>query len=315
MENLQEKIKEKLLLSDNDIEPLLKGDFKTLLAQNKEAAIRVGLVFACGLIAVLLYLSLFSAFGAFGKIVLIGLFFGTVGVFAFMHKDKLLEITQYPICSYFLISVFGLMALSMFSSVSTQGSFFSKLLMLLVLGSIGAGVYVVRPKVADFGVSLMQLVVVALAGGTLLLALQASAIQFSVDQEISMAQQRSEMRRQRDAEQMSRNQASTKICSSEEECRKMNMKKNSYYSEYEDVAQEICESAVAKEMPGRFEWTVSAKDYKFNKYEVDVLKDEIMLFGDRAQLISNSGSKKKVGYACRYNTKKKTAVASIQKTK
>ncbi len=315
MQNLQEKIKEMLLLSDNDIEPLLKGDFKTLLSQNKEAAIRTGIAFAGVLIAVLLFLSLFSFFGAFGKIVLVGLFFGTVGLIAFLHRNDLLEKTKYPICSYFLVCIFGLMMLSMFSSVSTQGSFFSKLLMLLILGSIGAGVYIVRPKATEAGASLMQLIVVALAAGTLLLSLQVSAIQFSVDQELSMAQRRSEMRRQRDAEQMSRNQASMKICASEEECRKMNTKKNSYYSEYEDAAQEICESAVAKEMPGRFEWTVSAKDYKFNKYEVDVLKDEITLFGDRAQLISNGGAKQKVAYACRYNTKKKTAAASVQKPK
>ena len=95
----------------------------------------------------------------------------------------------------------------------------------------------------------------------------------------------------------------------------MNMKKNSYYEQYEEVAQDVCESAVAKEITGRFEWTVSAKDYKFNKYEVDVLKDEIALFGDLAQLIANNGARTKVTYTCRYNTKKKTARAAFQPVK
>lgn len=94
----------------------------------------------------------------------------------------------------------------------------------------------------------------------------------------------------------------------------MNTKKNSYYAEYEEFAQEACENAVAKEIPGRFEWTVSAKDYKFTSYEVDVLKDDILLIGDRAQLIANDGTKTKITYTCHYNTKKKTTTAAIQKT-
>lgn len=312
MQNLQEKIKEKLLLADEDVEPLLQGDIKTLLSRNKEAAVRVAL--ACGgcFVGLLIFLSVFSVFGAFGKIILIGAFFGTFGIMVLKHKADLLRATQYPVLSYFLIGFFGLMALSMFSSVSSQGSFFSKLLMLLVIGGVVGGIYTVRSKIADLGVSVLQLVVAGLVVCSLLLSLQATAIQFSIDQEISMAQQRSEMRRQRDAEQMRHNQASTKVCSSEEECRKMNMKKNSYYAQYEEVAQEVCESAVAKEISGRFEWTVSAKDYKFNKYEVDVLKDEITLFGDRANLIANDGARTQLVYTCRYNTKKKTAQAAAR---
>lgn len=59
MQNLQEKIKELLLLSDDDIEPLLRGDFKTLLAQNKEGAVRVGIVYGSCIVVLLLFLSLF----------------------------------------------------------------------------------------------------------------------------------------------------------------------------------------------------------------------------------------------------------------
>ena len=88
---------------------------------------------------------------------------------------------------------------------------------------------------------------------------------------------------------------------------------NTYYAQYEEISQELCESAVAKEIPGRFEWTVSAKDYKFDRYEVDILKDEIILSGNRAQLIAGNSARMKISYTCRYNTKKKTAQASIQR--
>ena len=204
------------------------------------------------------------------------------------------------------------MALTLFSGISSQGAFLSKLLMLLIIGGIGGCCYTFRQKARDFGLSVLHIVVVSLVAVSFLFSLQLTGIRFSTDQEILMTQRRSEMRRQRDAEQAQQNSASTKMCSSEEECRKMNMKKNSYYAQYEEVAQEICERAVAKEISGRFEWTVSAKDYKFNRYEVDVLKDEITLFGDNAQLINNKGERTKVMYACRYNTKKKTGKASVK---
>lgn len=315
MQGLLEKIKEKLLLSDEDVEPLLKGNFKVLLAQNKDGAVRAGIAFVGCLIATLIFLGVFSASGAFFKFILTLGLFGILGAVAFINKASLVEKTRYPVCSYLLMAVFGLITLSMFSDISAQGSFFSKLLLILVLGGLGAGVYTMRQKAAEAGVSAMQMVSAALAAASFLLMLQSTAIRFSIDQEIDLAQRRSEMRRQRDAEKMRNSQASTKLCSSEEECRKMNMKKNSYYEQYEEVAQDVCESAVAKEISGRFEWTVSAKDYKFNKYEVDVLKDEVTLFGDFAQLIANNGGRTKLTYSCRYHTKKKTARASVQPVK
>ena len=315
MSNLQEKIKEILLLSDDDADLLLNGDFKGLMSQNKEAVVRIGIVYGGVLAGVLLYLALFSVFGAMGRLVLTALFFGLTGGAAFVYRKDALALLKYPVFSYFFIGVFALVALSMFSEISAQGSFFSKLLTLLVIGGAIGGAYTLREKMAEFGVSKLQIAGSILAVSALFMSLQAAGIQFVVDSEIAMAQRRSEARRSRDAEQMRRNQASMKMCSSEEECRKMNTKKNSYYAQYEDIAQELCEIAVSKEMPGRFEWSVSAKDYKFNRYEVDVLKDEISLFGDRAYLIGNDSSRTKVVYTCRYNTKKKTSLAAVQKAK
>ena len=315
MQDLMEKIKEKLQLSDEDVKPFLDGDFKTLMAQNKDAAVRSGMMFVVCLIFTLIFLGIFSQFGALFKLVMILVLFGPLGIVALKNKDTLIEKTHHTICSYLLISVFGLIALAMFSDISAQGSFFTKMLMILVLGGLGAGLYTMRQKAADAGVSVMQMVSAALVAASLPLMLLSTAIRFSIDQDIEFAQRRSEIRRQRDAEKMRNSQASMKVCASEEECRKMNMKKNSYYEQYEEVAQDVCESAVAKEITGRFEWTVSAKDYKFNKYEVDVLKDEITLFGDFAQLIANNGGRTKVTYTCRYYTKKKTARASVQPVK
>lgn len=314
MQNLQEKIKELLLLSDNDIEPLLKGDFKTLLSQNKEGAVRVGIVYGSFIVVLLLFLSLFSVFGAFGKVILSFLMFGLICIPAFLAgEENVLKATRYPAFSYFLLFVFALITLSMFSDISSEGGFLSKLLLFMIVAGLGAGAYSIRQKAAERGLNLIQLVLVTLMLGGFLLSLQAAAVQFGMDREIAMAHQRQEIRRLREAEQMRMNQASTKVCTTDEECRKMNTKKNSYYAEYEEFAQESCENAVAKEIPGRFEWTVSAKDYKFTSYEVDVLKDDILLIGDRAQLIDNDGTKTKITYTCHYNTKKKTTTAAIQK--
>lgn len=106
MQNLQEKIKELLLLSDNDIEPLLKGDFKTLLSQNKEGAVRVGIVYGSFIVILLLFLSLFSVFGAFGKVILSFLMFGLISIPAFLAgEENVLKATRYPAFSYFLLFV------------------------------------------------------------------------------------------------------------------------------------------------------------------------------------------------------------------
>ena len=312
MPDLKKKIKEILLLSDLDVKLLLEGDIKAMAYRNRDAAVRLGIVYGIILVFILLFLSFLSFFGAFGKLVLIGTFFGLVSAAVFHYRDGVLSLTKYPLFSYSLIGIFSLIALSMLSSIFSQGSFLSVFLMILIIGGIAGGAYTLRQKAADFGLSVLQVVGACIMTGSLLLSLQIVGIQFSVDHELSMTSRQSEARRWRDAEQMHQQQASMKICSSEEECRKMNMKKNSYYAEYEEVAQDSCETAVAKDISGRFEWTVSAKDYKFDRYEVDVMKDEISLFGDRAQAIKNDGSKIKMSYACRYNTKRKTTRVSVQ---
>ncbi len=313
MSDMKEKIKGFLLLSDEDVVFLYDGNFKGLLNRNKEACVRMGILYGCVLIAVLLYLSLFSVLGAFGKLVSAGLFFGSVALAGWMRRKDLATLSEYPVFSYSVTGIFFLIALSLLSDISSQGSFLSVFLALLILGGIVGGFYTLRRPAAEFGISTVQGIGLALAACSVLFSLQMAGIQFVTDQEISTAQRRSEARRHRDAEQMRNNQASMKVCASEEECRKMHMKKNTYYAQYEEISQELCESAVAKEITGRFEWTVSAKDYKFDRYEVDILKDEIILSGNRARLIGGNGVKTNISYTCRYNTKRKTCQASVQR--
>ena len=313
MADMKEKLKEFLLLTDEDVASLSNGDFKALLYQNKEACVRIAILYGIVLIAVLVYLSLFSVFGCFGKLVLAGLFFGSIGFAGWKVRADLTKMTEYPVVSYSVIGFFFLIVLSLLSDISSNGSFLSAFLALLILGGAGGCLYAFRQKTAEFGISTVQCIGAALIVCSLLFSIQAAGIQYVNDQDISMARSRSEARRLRDAAKMRGNQASMKVCTSEAECRKMNMKKNAYYEQFEETAQELCEVAVAREIPGRFEWTVSAKDYKFDRYEVDVLKDEITLFGDRAQMIRSRGAKVKISYSCRYNTKKKSTQVSVQK--
>lgn len=312
MQNLQEKLKEILLLSDEDTDLFLKGDFKMLLAHNKEACIRLGIVYGSCIVVVLLFLSLFSVFGALFKIILSLLFFGGLAGAAFLAGiENVRKIMKYPVFSYYLTALIGLLALCFASDIWGQGSFLSACLLIMITAGIAAGAYTLRTKAAEKGFSGIYLIVGGVMSLSFLLSLQAAAVQFGVDMEVAQAQEMSEARRAREAEQMRMSVASSKACATEEECRKMNTKKNSYYAEHEENAQDACERAVAKEITGRFEWTVSARDYKFTSYQVDVPEDDILLMGDRAQLISNDGIKTKISYSCHYNTKKKTAIASI----
>ena len=63
IQNWQEKLKDALLLSDEDAQSVLKGDFKTLLSQNREGALRTLSVYGAFLAAVMIFLLLFSVFG------------------------------------------------------------------------------------------------------------------------------------------------------------------------------------------------------------------------------------------------------------
>ena len=67
MQNWQEKLKDALLLNDEDVDSVLKGDFKTLLSRNKEGALRTLSLYGACLAGVMIFLLLFSAFGGMFK--------------------------------------------------------------------------------------------------------------------------------------------------------------------------------------------------------------------------------------------------------
>lgn len=314
MLKIQEKLKELLLLSDADVPLVLRGDFKTLLAHNKEAAIRLAACYGGIFAGFLLYLALFSVFGVMMKMVLTLVLFGVFGAIGFLVGLKnVVKITKYPAVLYFLLVLFGMVALSRLSDITSNGSFVSELFLILILGGLGGGVYVLRDKAAALGLALPQTVLGALMTAAFAMSFQSAFIQFGVEQEIAYAKQREELRRVREAEKMRMSMAASKPCTTDEECKKLNTKKNSYYAEHEEVAQEICEQAVSKEIPDRFEWTVGPKEYKFTSYQVDVLNDLITLMGERAQLIDRNGIRTKLNYTCKYNVKLKTATATVVK--
>ncbi|MGN0904880.1 MAG: hypothetical protein ACI4PW_06970 [Alphaproteobacteria bacterium] len=316
MQGWQEKLKDALLLSDEDVALVFKGDFKTLLTQNKEGALRVLSTYGIFLAALLMFLILFSVFGGMCKLVLILLAFGVLGALAFMLKrDGVIRMTQIPAFSYFLMFMLAAVTLAMFSDISKMGSGGSKFLLLLVLGGLGGGFYSLRPKALEKGWSNIQMVLVALLISSFILSFQAAFIQMSIDSTLEHVRYASEMQRQKQADEIRRNSMSApqKACTSDEECRRMNTKKNEYYAEHEEIAMETCENAVAKEITSRFEWTVSPKEYKFSSYQVDVLEDLITLRGDRAELIEDGGNRRPITYVCRFNTKTKTTDVVLNK--
>ena len=314
MLKIQEKLKNFLLLSDADAALLLRGDFKALLMRNKEAFIRVAVCYGIVFAAFLLYLAMFSVFGVMMKLSRAGVLIAVVGAAVYaLGAANVVKATRSPAILYFLLLMFGMISLSMLSEVTGNGSFISELFALLVFGGLAYGVYMVRGRAAKMGCSLTQMIAACLIVTSFTLSVQAAFIQFGVEREIAFAKQREEARRLRDAENMRRSMAESKPCTNDEECKKMNTKKNSYYAEHEEVAQEICEQAVSKEIPDRFEWTVGAKEYKFTSYQVDVLQDLIVLMGDRAQLIDRNGIRTKLNYSCKFNVKRKTATATVVK--
>lgn len=316
MQNWQNKLKDILLLSDDDADLVLKADFKTLMKENKDGAIRVLSLYGAFLVALLIFIALFSFFGGLCKIILILIAAAVIGGLGFfIGKDNLIKASKIPAISYFVIFLLSATTLSMFSDVSRMGSGGSKFLLLLIVGGLGAGVYFIRPKVEEKGWSSVQLAIAALLLSSFILSFQVALIQVSIDNDINRVRVVSELRRQKQAEQIRRDSMASpqKACTTDEECRKMNTKKNEYYAKFEEIAMETCEKAVSKEIPSRFEWTVSPKEYKFSSYQVDVLQDQILLAGDKAQLIDGSGNKKPFGYVCRYNTKTKTTEVMLNK--
>lgn len=314
MKNVGQSLKKILLLTDDDIPLLLQGDFGNLMKQNKEGAIRVSICYASLLLALLIFLGLFSLVGVLFKMFLSVAIFGLLGFVAYsVGEENVVKATKYPAFSYFLVFLFGVMTFSMVHSVLSDGGFLSFLCVLVVVGGVGGCFYLLRDKAKAKGYSSIQLALIGLIITSFLLSFQSAFVQMSEEHDIKVQKQRIELKRAREAEKMKDLLSESKACTNEEDCKKANTKKNTYYQEYEEEAQNVCESSVAKEFPGRFEWTVGKNDYKFDRFQVDVVNDKITLFGDKAQLIESGNIKIKVSYNCTYDTKKRIAKASYHK--
>ncbi len=304
MSNFEEKIKEKLLLKEEDIPLILQGNLKALHAQNKEAAIRVLIGYASLTLGLLFYLFIFSFFGFLGKTILSAFFFGSLSFLGFkLGKETLIKISSQKGFYAFIIFFFALMSWSMASNILSYGGFLAKAFLFLLIIGLIAGLHTFREKIEQKGITKVQMWITTLFLTSFLISFQTAVVQFAVDAQIEAIKYRSEIRRQKEAEKMRSNLATSKACTSDEECRKMNTKKNAYYEDYEEVAQETCEIAVAKQINDRFEWTLSQNDYKFTSYEIDVLNDTIILFGNNARLIKTGNEKQDLTYSCSYNTK------------
>lgn len=318
MQNWQEKLKDALLLSDEDVASVLKGDFKTLMSQNKEGALRTLSLYGACLAGVMIFLLLFSVFGGMFKLILMMLFFGVfVAVAAIIGKDAVLRATKEPGIFYFVGFLLAAVVMSMFSDITAEGSGASQFLLFLILGGAVGGSIALKPKFQEKNWSVSQVVLAALMIVSALTMTQSAFIRMTIDGNMEYIRQYSEHQRRKQAETMrqgfSSGAAAPQACTTEEECKRMNMKKNDFYAKHEAEAMATCENAVAKEITSRFEWTVSPQDYKFTNYQVDVLNDLITLNGDKAQLIDASGNKTPISYRCRYNTRTKTTEVMLNK--
>lgn len=95
IQNWQEKLKDALLLSDEDAQSVLKGDFKTVLSRNREGALRTLSVYGAFLAAVMIFLLLFSVFGGMFKLILMMLFLGVIAAIgAAIGKEAALQATK-----------------------------------------------------------------------------------------------------------------------------------------------------------------------------------------------------------------------------
>ncbi|MCQ2966014.1 MAG: hypothetical protein MJ250_04660 [Alphaproteobacteria bacterium] len=314
MKNIGQSLKEKLLLTDEDMPLLLQGDFANLMKQNREGAVRVSICYASLLLALLIFLGLFSLVGVLFKMFLSVLIFGLLGFVAYsVGEENVVKATKYPAFSYFLVFLFGVMTFSMIHSVMSDGGFLSFLCVIVIVGGIFGGFYLMREKAKARGYTYIQLTLIGLVLTSFLLSFQSAFVQMGTEHEIKVHKQRVELQRAREAEKMKDLLSESKACTNEEDCKKANTKKNTYYQQYEEEAQNSCENAVARELPGRFEWTVGKNDYKFDRFQVDVVNDKITLFGDKAQLIETGNIKIKVNYTCTYDTKKRITSASYHK--
>lgn len=316
MQNWLETLKDLLLLSDEDVDSVRKGDFKTLLNENRDGLVRVCGVYAALLLCLFIFLSLFFWLGGTGRLVLMFLFFSVFAVAgALSGKEAALRATRERGVAGFVILMLAFVLMRMFSDVSANGSGPSQALMYVVFaGAIGGGL-ALKPKLQDRNWADLQIILTALSLAVFVTMMQSAFIRMTIDANAEYVRQYSERQRAKQAEEMRKNSMSApeKACTSEEECKRMNMKKNDYYIKHEAEVMATCENAVAKEITSRFEWTVSPADYKFTSYQVDVLNDEITVSGDRVRLIDAQGNKTPLSYRCRYNVRSKTTDVTLNK--
>ncbi|MCQ2914728.1 MAG: hypothetical protein MJ247_06000 [Alphaproteobacteria bacterium] len=308
------KVKELLLLSDEDVPLLLTGNFKGLYKQNKDGCVRVTICYASILLLLCMFLIIFSFASVFFKLILSLLIFGILGGVCFVSgEENVKQATKYPAFSYFTLLVFGLMTLFLAESISSSGSLLATFCLLLIVGGVGSLMFFLRGKAVERGYTKTQVAIVSMFLISFLLSFQSAFVQFGGEVEVKNIRRQAEYQRLRDAERMKEMSASSKPCTNSAECSKVNTNKSKYFEQYEDIAQNFCEQALSQVIQERFEWTVSPKEYKFNSHEIDVLKDLIILRGDSAQLIGQNGIRVGIKYVCKYDVEKKTAEANYSK--
>lgn len=308
MSNIKEKLMAFLLATTQDEELIVAGRIPELFQQNRDAAVR--LLAMCGsfFCLVFLWLIMFSVSGFAFQLILLFAAFGILAgaVYKIGYKNVYAAL-KYPVVAYPAAFTFAFGALYLLSDVFSQGGFFAVFTIFLVIGALAGGIYKLRMQdavpVSNISLAIASSLIIIFFSGLIL-----SCISLSVTNQQERVEAWAEQKRIRQAQEMKQNMMS---CTTEEECARLQMNKNKFYQEHEMVAQETCERAVAAQIPSRFEWTVTAKTPKFSQYSIDVLKETIMLSGDKATLIEADGSKKPFSYTCIYNTKTKTAKAKI----
>lgn len=310
---LKEKVRQTLRLNDAGIEAFLDYNFKKFALENHEGFIRVMACLSVCLITPFIYYALFSFFGIAARFFFPFLFFGAIAFAVYRTGYKSVQkFADIPPFREIILAFFGIIAVLMFFKCSTNGGFVAKTFQVIVIGALVYGGYFIR-NVRKMKVPVSQILIGAFFTTGFVFSVQSSFVLYAMEREMEILETQAKVRRLKEAKEMERLIASSKLCTNEEDCNKLNKKKNVYYSEHEEEAQEICEKTVASEIQERFEWTVGAKDYKFTSYKVDVLHDSITVMGDRAQLVHRDGSRTKISYSCKYNVKAKTATATIVK--
>lgn len=308
MSDIKEKIMAFLLATAQDEELIVSGKIPELFQKNRDAAVRLTAMCGSFFCLVFIWLIMFSVSGFLMQLFLLCAAFGILAaaVYKIGYKN-VCNALNYPVVSYPAAFTFAFGALYMLSDVFSQGGFFAAFMMILIIGALAGGIYKIRMqsavKVSDISLAIAASLVIIFFSGLIL-----SCISLSVVNQQERVEAWTEQNRLRKAQEMKQNMLS---CTTEEECARLQMNKNKFYQEHEMAAQETCERAVAAQIPSRFEWTVTAKTPKFSQYSIDVLKETVMLSGNKAVMIESDGTKTPFSYTCIYNTNSKTAKAKI----